>query len=191
MGLERDVPCAKGAICHALDEFSKGPGARERITKLRDAIAARAPNYEGLTQVFNEHLLPHALAPAQRQQAVDKLDGQWFAANSPTALFADKPVAKIYAEGVLRALDLSLQGAPDPVPIESWWIVDSTEFRMLNLADVDGGKTVGNKVTLLIMTPRPAAGGPAVSAAILRNAAEAYSTEHRNGAVATRRVKDI
>jgi hypothetical protein len=106
-------------------------------------------------------------------------------------LFADKPVAKIYAEGVLHALDLSLQGAKEPVPIDSWWIVDSTEFRMLNLADVDSGKTVGDKVTLLIMTPRPAAGGPTVSAAILRNAAEAYTTEHKDGAVATTRVKDI
>jgi hypothetical protein len=191
MGLERDVPCAKGAICHGLEEFSKGPGSRKRITKLREAIAALAPTYVGLTEVFDEHLLSHVFNPGERRRACAKLNEYWFNADSPTTLFAGKPVARIYAEGVLRTLDLSLKGGRRPVPIESWWVLDSTDFRMLNLTDVETGKTVGDRVVLLIMTPRPAAGGPTVSARILDDVAEAYSTEEKDGAVLTRRVKSI
>ena len=62
---------------------------------------------------------------------------------------------------------------------------------MLNFADVKAGKTVGGRVTLLIMTPRPAAGGPTSPAAILGNVAEAYSTEEVGGTVVTRRVRGI
>jgi hypothetical protein len=191
MGLERDVPCAKGAICYGLDQFSKGPGARNRVRQLRDAIAALAPTYEGLAEVFDEHLLTHVFNTSQRRSAVAKLNKYWFDPNSPTTLFPGKPVARIYAQGVLRTLDLSLRGGGRAVPIESWWIVDSTEFRMLNFADVEAGKTVGARVILLIMTPRPAAGGPAIPARILGHVAEAYSTEDVGRAVVTARVRGI
>jgi hypothetical protein len=191
MGLERDAPCAKGAICYGLDQFSKGPGARKRIQALHDAIAALGPSYAGLTEVFDEYLLKHVFNAGQRRVARDKLNEFWFDHTSPTALFRQKPVAQIYAEGVLKALDLSLKGKGRPVPIESWWIVDSTDFRMLSLADVKGGETVGSRVTLLIMTPRPAEDGPSVSARILGNASEAYSTEEKDGSVSTRRVRSI
>jgi hypothetical protein len=191
MGLERDVPCAKGAICHGLDEFSKGRGARERITKLRNAIAALAPTYAGLTEVFDQYLLAYAFNASQRRQACKKLNENWFDPDSAAALFRGTPVNRIYAEGVRRTLDLSLKGARRPVPIEAWWIVDSTEFRMLNLANLQGGRTMGPAVTLLIMTPRPAAGGPTVPARILGDAAEAFTTEQKDGATVTRRVKTI
>ena len=110
MGLERDVPCAKGAICSALDRFSQGFGARNRIRSLRDAIAALAPTYEGLSEAFDGHLLAHVFNTRQRSSAVAKLKDYWFDPDSPTTLFPGKPVARIYAEGVLRTLDLSLRG---------------------------------------------------------------------------------
>ena len=49
----KNVPCAKGALCYCLDEFSKGSGARSlRIAKLRDAIAALAPSLCGAHRCF-------------------------------------------------------------------------------------------------------------------------------------------
>ena len=183
------APRARFASLWTSSRKGLGPGAG--ISNLRDAIAALAPTYEGLSEAFDEHLLAHVFKTRQRRSAVEKLNNYWFDPDSPTTLFPGKPVARIYAEGVLRTLDLSLRGGRRAVPIESWWIVDSTELRMLNFADVKAGKTVGAMVTLLIMTPRPAAGGPTIPAAILGNVAEAYSTEEVGGTVVTRRVRGI
>ena len=183
------VPCAKGPICYCLDEFSKGRGARPRIAKLRYAIAALAPSYAGLAEVFDEYLMSHVITDAdQRQKIVAHLKKFWFEADSKP-FFPDDPVAKVYAEGVLRTLDLSLKGKR-PVPINSWWVLDSTDLRMLNFADVKKGVTISGNVTLLIMTPRPEGGGRAASP-ILGDVAEAYVTELQGKKVTTRRVRDI
>lgn len=183
------VPCAKGAICYCLDEFSKGRGARSRIAKLRDAIAALAPSYEGLAEAFDQYLLSHVITDAgQRQKIVEHLRKFWFEPDSKPFFPAD-PVAKIYAEGVLKTLDLSLKGKR-PIPIDSWWVLDSADLRMLNFADVKKGVTISSNVTLLIMTPRPEGGGRAASP-ILGDEAEAYVTELQGKKVTTRRVRDI
>lgn len=183
------VPCAKGAICFCLDEFSQGRGARARITKLRDAIAALAPSYEGLAEVFDQYLMSHVIDDAdQRQKIVAHLKKFWFDTDSKP-FFPGEPVAKIYAEGVLQTLDLSLKGKR-PVPINAWWVLDSADLRMLNFADVKKGVTISGNVTLLIMTPRPEGGGRAASP-ILGDVAEAYVTELQGKKVTTRRVRDI
>lgn len=183
------VPCAKGAICYCLDEFSKGRGARSRIAKLRDAIAALAPSYAGLAKVFDEYLMSHVITDAdQRQKIVTHLENFWFEPDSKP-FFPDEPVARIYAEGVLETLDLSLKGKR-PIPINSWWVLDSADLRMLNFAEVKKGVTISGNVTLLIMTPRPEGSGRA-SSAILGDVAEAYVTELQGKKVTTRRVRDI
>jgi hypothetical protein len=103
------VPCAKGAICHCLDEFSKGRGARPRVGRLRDAVAALAPAFNGLTAVFDQYLLSHVITnAAERARVVGHLQRHWFDQTSPDAFFPGVPVASIYAQGVLKALDLAL-----------------------------------------------------------------------------------
>jgi hypothetical protein len=187
-----NVLCAKGAICYCLDEFSKGPGSRSRLAKLRKAIADLAPAYAGLAEVFDEYLVSHVFASADtRRSILEHLKERWFDANSRTTYFPRTPVSRIYAEGLLQTLDLSLKGGGRTVPINSWWVLDSAKFRMLNFADVKDGMTVGGNVTLLIMTPRPKGGRRgAVPPWILGEVAEAYVTEQQGRAVATRRVKD-
>jgi hypothetical protein len=64
-------------------------------------------------------------------------------------------------------------------------------LRLLTLSDVKDGVTVGGRVTLLIMTPRPTDSGRTAPPWILGHEAEAYVTEQRGGAVTTRRVRDI
>jgi hypothetical protein len=185
----KTVPCAKGAICYCLDEFSKAPRAGARIARLRDAIAALAPSYAGLTEVFDQYLLSQVITDAgQRQAIVGHLNAYWFGADTRRPFFPTVPVNRIYAEGVLETLDLSLKGKR-PVPINSWWLLDSPAFKMLNLADVEDGVTVSGNVTLLIMTPRPAGRGQAT--AILGDVAEAYVTERVGRTVSTRRVRDL
>jgi hypothetical protein len=186
------VPCAKGALCYCLDEFSKGSGARSRVKKLRGAIAALAPAYAGLAEVFDQYLVSHVITDAdQRQRIVAHLKAFWFDSDSGRPFFVGKPVAQVYAEGVLETLDLSLKGKRTVVPINAWWVLDSAELRMLTLADVEDGKTVGGRVTLLIMTPRPGDYGRAAPPWILGDEAEAYVTEQQGDAVTTRRVRDM
>jgi len=188
--VDNGVPCAKGAICYCLDEFSKGPGARSRITKLRDAIAGLAPTYKGLAEVFDEYLMSHVITDkGRRQNIVVYLNAFWFDLSARHPYFSNKPVAEIYAKGVIEALDLSLKGQRT-VPLNAWWMLDSTEVRLLILADVKDGMTVGGRVTLLIMTPRPDSAGKASPPWILGDEAEAYVTEQQGDAVTTRRVRD-
>ena len=61
---------AKGAICYCLDQFSKGRGARPRVGRLRDEVAARAPAFNGLTAVFDRYLLSHVITDAAERARV-------------------------------------------------------------------------------------------------------------------------
>lgn len=187
----KNVPCAKGALCYCLDEFSKGSGARSRIAKLRDAIAALAPSYAGLTDVFDRYLVSHVISDAeQRQRIAANLNAFWLDPGSRKPFFPAEPVAEILAKGILETLDLSLKGKGRAVPINAWWVLDSAELRTLNLADVKGGVTIGGNVTLLIMTSRPKGRGGAAPP-ILGDVAEAYVTEQQGRLVTTRRVRDM
>lgn len=184
------VPCAKGAICYSLDQVSKNPGARARLRRLHQEISTHAPHDEGLADIFDHHLLSYAISdPDQRRRAVNHLKRHWFDANSNALFFPGKPVASLLAEGVLKALDLSLKGKR-VVPINAWWILDFPEFRVLTLADVKDGVTAGGRVTLLIMTPRPQVPGRA-GTAILGEEAEAHVTEHSGGETSTRPVRGM
>jgi hypothetical protein len=186
------VPCAKGAICYSLDEFSKGDGARQRISNLRNAIAALQPSYNGLAEAFDQHLLSLVINNAgQRAAIVDHLKRFWFDADSATPFFSEHPVPRIYGEGTLKTLDLSLAGKDGKaVPINSWWILDTGTFRILNLAEEQNGATVSENVTMLILTPRPMDHGQS-SRVILGDVAEAFVTERIGHAITTQRVRDI
>lgn len=188
--VSNNMACAKGAICYSLDQVSKGPKARSRIQRLHQEISKQAPHYEGLTDVFDRHLLSHVMSdPEHQQRVVHHLKRHWFDPASDAPFFPNQPVSRIYAEGVLKALDLSLKGKRI-VPIEAWWVLDMPKFRILTLADVKNGETVGSRVTLLIMTPRPDVPGRA-GAAILGEEAEAHVTEHDGGQVSTKRLRDL
>jgi hypothetical protein len=191
-----DVPCAKGWVPYGLDECSKGRGARSRLNRLNEAIALLAPSYQGLEAVFNTYLLSRIISnPSVRERVVDYLKIHWFDPASPEAYFPQQPVAQIYAQGVLKALELSLNGRRT-VPIDAWWVLDSEAIKMLTLADADErGMTVSSQVTLLIVTPRPKSDGQTTTTPILGDEAEAWVSEQflspLGNRVETRRVKDL
>lgn len=180
------VTSAKGAICYCLDEFSKARGARSRIARLRDELAALAPTYNGLTAVFDRYLMSYVITnAAQRARFVTHLQQHWFDPASPDAFFPGVPVSSIYAQGVIKALDLSLAGRR-VVPLNAWWLLGFVEVQMLSLADVDSaGVAIGGRVTLLVLTPRPQGGGTPTRTPILGGTAQAWATEHRDNSVRT------
>lgn len=178
--------CAKGAICRCLDDFSKGRGARSRVARLRAALAALAPTFSGLTAVFDQYLLSHVITDAaERARVVRHLQQHWFDPGSPDPYFPGLPVASIYAEGVIRALDLALAGRP-LLQLNAWWLPGFPEVKLVSLADIDkAGVTIGGRVTLLILTPQPKVSGRPTRTPIHGDTAEAYVTGHRNSQVET------
>ena len=120
----KNVPCAKGALCYCLDEFSKGNGARSRITKLREAIAALAPSYAGLTDVFDEYLVSHVI-PGRRTATKDcrELERILARCRFAQALLSGEPMARS-CEGHTQTLDLSLKGEGRSRPINAWWVLE-------------------------------------------------------------------
>ena len=130
------------------------------------------------------------MSDSDRQRAIDHLKRYWLDPKSPTPFFPSVPVARLLAEGVQKALDLSLAGKGGAVPINAWWVPDSPEFKVLTLADVKDGVTVSGHVTLLVMTPRPAVRGRAAGA-IMGDVAEAHVTHRKGRAVTTQRVRDL
>jgi hypothetical protein len=180
------VPCAKGAICYCLDEFSRGRGARARVARLRHGLAALAPSYRGLTEVFDRNLLSLVIKDArERARIVAHLQRHWFGDPPTEAFFPGIPVASIYAQGVIKALDLALAGRR-VVPLNAWWLVDFPEVKLLSLADVDrAGVTIGGRVTLLIKTPRPQGGARPTRTPILGETAQAWVTEYRENRIGT------
>jgi hypothetical protein len=189
-----DVHIAKGVICYCLDEFSKASGARSRVARLRDELADVAPDFRGLTEVFDRHLLSHVIADAaERARIVRHLERNWFDQASPDAFFPGEPVASIYAQGVLKALDLALAGRR-VVPLNAWWLLGVPEVKLLSLADVDSaGVTIGGRVTLLVVTPRPPLGDRPrpTPMPILGETAQAFVTEYHDNAVRTVSVRSL
>ncbi len=180
------VTSAKGAICYCLDEFSKAPGARARVARLRRELMALAPAFNGLAGVFDRYLVSYVITDAAQRAAIVKhLERYWFDAASPDAFFPGVPVASIYAQGVIKALDLALAGRRI-VPLNAWWLLGLPEVKLLSLADVDSsGVTIGGRVTLLILTPRPEGGGRPTRTPILGDTAQAFVTEYYDNAVRT------
>jgi hypothetical protein len=192
--IQGHVPCSKGSVCYALDEFSIGQGARARVKNLSNAIKNLAPSYAGLAETFNKYLLPYVFtSAATRERIVDHLNAFWFDPKSPRAFFPGVPVARIYARGVLNALELSLNGKGPVVPFDAWWVLDAAEFSLLAFVKVEDGVTTSNTVALLIETPRPRfkASNPTSKKWILGDTAEAYVTRVERREVVTRRVRTL
>jgi hypothetical protein len=181
---------AKGPIPFWLDSCSVGADARTRLQALLDAVTKIGPDYEGLEDVFDTYLAAlFSDDEAFRRRLREHLKQHWFS-DGRDAYFPGQHVAQKYAEGVIKATELSLNGKQHPVPISAWWIIgDSKDVRMLNLAGVDdNGVTVSAAVTLLICTPMPPPGG-APSNRMLWGDAEIWATDQHTGAVATRRLE--
>jgi hypothetical protein len=185
-----DTPCAKGPIPYYLDLCSKGADARERLMALNDAIRAIGPNYEGLADVFDRHLMAVMGADSRMRERVrDHLARFWFSEDRDP-YFPGQRVTEKYAQAVLKTIELSLNGVGDPVPIDAWWVMHSDkEVKMLNLAELDDdGNTVSMNVTLLIMTPRPNSTSHAPVRTPILGDANAWLTEYRGESVITRPI---
>jgi hypothetical protein len=190
--MDPDWPCAKGPVPYGLDTISSKPDARTRLEQLQAAISALAGvNYRGLETVLEAHVLqPIYSNPADAADVAAHLKKYWFDETSTEAYFSG-PIAQIYAVGVLNAVELSLKSAPGapPVPINAWWVVDQPAVKMLSLALVDSGDvTRSDRVTLLVLTPRPRVDRARM--AILNKEAVAWVTEREttSGRVTTRKV---
>lgn len=184
------APCAKGPVLHWLDCLSVSEGARERLTALLNAIKALGPSYQGLENAVDTYLAaPLDTSADLRRGVLEHLRDHWFNDN-PAALFPGQDMRVKWAEAVIKTLELSLAGRPHPIPINSWWIIISTDrtVQMMNLANVNSsGVTVSSSVTLLIFTPLPPPSG-APSNRSLWGDAEAWVTHHQTGSVITRRL---
>lgn len=181
---------AKGPIPYWLDRLSLGPHALARLQALLDALKRNRPHHRGLETVFDTYLAAHMDVDATfRQHLRDYLARHWFN-DGPDSYFPGQKVAEKYAEGVIKTLELSLQGKPHPVPIDAWWLIQTDpQVRMLNLAQVDAsGVTVGRTVILHICTPKPHITG-APSTRTLWGDAVAWITEQQHNAVVTRQIE--
>jgi len=189
-GLVAGGNCGRGPIPYWLGLLSVGARAHERLTALRDAIKKLGPTYEGLERAFDEFLAVHHCNDANfRRRIADHLRHCWFSDHA-RAYYPGQKVTQMYAEAVLKAIELSLNGRHHPVPINAWWIVQPGEkaVKMLTLAEVDrNGMTVSSSVTLLIITPNPRH-EDAPTKTVLWSDAEAWLTQEHNGAVTTKQI---
>lgn len=159
------------------------------MTALLNEIKKLGPTYHGLEAVVDSHLASVVNADrGVRQSLREHLARHWFS-DATDAYFRGQHMTKKWAEAVMKTLELSLAGRPNPVPINSWWIIHEDEnVRMLNLAEVDHkGETVSSSVTLLVCTPRPPLTGAPGNRSLWGNA-EAWVTEVERGEVVTRRI---
>jgi hypothetical protein len=144
-------PVAKGPVPYCLDLMSTLPNARRLLEELRGAIeSAGAAEFSDLVSVFDKYLfLPTNFDAEKRKSAISTLQKNWFDQKSPDAFFPSlQPIAPIYAAGVLKTIELSLNGRPAPLPIDAWWLLGYAEVEMINLV-------TARQVTLLIATPFP------------------------------------
>jgi hypothetical protein len=196
-----EIPCAKGPVPYALDQCSTGKGARDRLAQLSEALKGLRPAYQGLELVFDTHLISRIFPDSRKREAVkEHLRESWFDERSPKAYFPGQQVAHKYAEAVIKTLELSLNGKPDPVPINAWWVIGANkgtgkeadkEVRFLNFAEVDNaGVTVSESVTLLILTPMPPLGKETPTAPVMGNA-QAWVTELAGRKIVTRQIRKI
>ena len=161
-------PCVKGAACQALDALS---GNRHGLLNLQAGIASIAgANYHGLENVLGQHLLPVKYAAADVAKIVTHLKACWFDPTSSACFFSGMTVAPVYAQGMLKTIELSL-ASNTPVPIDSWWALDHSLVEMLNFA-------TPRQVTLIIATPRP---GSRADLAAAGGATVGFSTRHQDG----------
>lgn len=151
-------PVAKGPVTYCLDQMSVLDQADRHLQSLADAISRLSgKNFDGLEEAFAEYLFApiYGDRPALIEKMTRYLHKCWFGPSSRDSYFPDHPnVARIYATGILKTIDLSLKGGPKkPLPIDSWWELNYPRITMINLVSK-------RQVTLLIATPRPAVPTP-------------------------------
>jgi hypothetical protein len=162
------MPCTKGPVPYCLDVVSAQPNARPLLEKLRDEIEKlRKDDFRDLEAVFEKFLFEPANFGADKSsRARSFLQRHWFNEKSPEAYFpAFQPIAPVYATGVLKTLELSLSGRPNPIPIDAWWLMGYAGVEMINFFN-------NRQVTLLIVTTDP----PVMDKSILGNHSEAWTT---------------
>lgn len=160
---------AKGPVLHYLDEMSRRPDARTLLQQLHGGIAENSGNnFVNLHQILDQHLLsPLKVGSATIAAISDYLHKHWTDEHSADTYFPEfQPIAAIVAEGLLKTLELSLAGEPNPRPIDAWWLLDYSDVRVVNLVSPQ-------QVTLLIKTPRPELPHPTD---IWSGTAEGYTT---------------
>ena len=166
-------PVAKGAVTRALDDISVRRDARSRLEALRRALRElQATEFRRLEYVFAEHLLRHVF-PDKVDAMTAYLGRYWF--NERTGWWpAFQPIAPIYAQGLLQALNVSLEGKGRPRPFDSYWILGHDGVEMITLAST-------RQLTLLIATPHPPEPAPS---GITSEESNAWVTARRAGTTA-------
>lgn len=160
---------AKGPVFVGLDAMSVHMNARSLLGQLATGIdARRSSNYSDLDQVFAQFIFtPLGMTQALRPEALAYLHSTWYDASSKDNFFPDdQPIGPIIGKGFLKTIEISLKGTTAPVPIDSWWLMDHTDFEVINFVSPQ-------QVTMLVCTPRPIG---AVPTAIMSPTAEAYTT---------------
>src|SRR6202023_180003 len=108
---------ARGPVPYWLGQCSIGARAIERLTVLLDAIRGLGPTYEGLERAFDECLGAYYCKDADlRRRIAEHLRQHWFS-DGRDAYFQGQKVTQLYAEGVIKTIELSLNGRHHPVPI--------------------------------------------------------------------------
>lgn len=163
-------PCAKGPVTYCLDEISVGDDARVRLDALRQAVIDLKDNdYRGLEKVFAKKLFNKFYNKEQIKKITGYLKNCWF--DEKTGWWPSfQPIAPIYAEGLLRALNASLR-SDEPLPIDSYWIIGHGQVELLTLVSK-------GQVTLLIATPPPIELAPK---GVWSESSEAWVTARRAG----------
>lgn len=173
-------PFVKGQILRALDLLSVAPDARTKLEALSRALHNIASNdFQDFSNVIEQFLfVPLNLQQSRSAASMAHINEQWLNPTSPTTYFPDhQPIAPTFAGGMLVAVDRSLAGAPDPKPIDAWWIMNHKTFEVLTLVSE-------RQVTMLLCTPQPRGTPPS---GLWHPNAEGYVTGHHG--VVTRRYK--
>jgi hypothetical protein len=154
---------SKGPVVRALDEMSAGPDARVRLTALRDALKEalvyvrddkRQPDFPTLADVIRDYLFTFwSKMRTNGQPDPDKLNTMttylkdfWFGPQPHE--YATFPTRGIYGMGLLKAIDSSLRGSPDPLPMDAYWFIHADRVEVITLESA-------RQVTVLISTPPP------------------------------------
>src|SRR5262249_25335473 len=135
--VSKDEALAKGPVIRALDEMSLSANSRQLLTQLRDRLQQaavypeekpgvadhRRPDFPTLTDVIKDFLFRYWSKMKQDQKALDSmaayLDENWFGPSPHEyARFATRA---IYGMGLIKAIDSSLRGRPNPLPIDGYW----------------------------------------------------------------------
>src|SRR5262249_37882917 len=137
--VSKDEALAKGPVVRALDEMSIRPDARQLLTALRDKIVAaavyqdpeqRRPDFPNLSDIIKNHLFAYWSKMQDSQGRPDPvslngmtgyLEDNWFGPQPQE--YPRFPTRAIYGMGLIKAIDSSLRGTPNPLPIDGYWFI--------------------------------------------------------------------